>query len=227
MVGSLYIVSTPIGNLEDISQRALKVITDVSFLAVEDTRISGRLLKRYNIENKMIVYNNFNETKKHNNIIELIKEGNDVALLSDAGTPCISDPGFRLVNSARKEKINIYSIPGPSAVIAALSTSGLPSDTFYFEGFLPKKKGRQTKFDFLINLDCTIVIYESPKRISKTISDIKEYFGEKRIVSIQREITKMYEEVFTGSVIDAYEKFYDKNNKGEFVIVIANKNFIL
>ena len=124
MVGSLYIVSTPIGNLEDISHRALKIITDVSFLAVEDTRISGRLLKRYNIENKMIVYNNFNETKKHNNIIELIKEGNDIALLSDAGTPCISDPGFRLVNSARKEKINIYSIPGPSAVIAALSTSG-------------------------------------------------------------------------------------------------------
>ena len=108
-----------------------------------------------------------------------------------------------------------------------MSTSGLPSDTFYFEGFLPKKKGRQTKFNFLINLDCTIVIYESPKRISKTISDIKEYFGRERIVSIQREITKIYEEVFTGTVNEAYEKFYDKNNKGEFVIIIAKKNFTL
>ena len=139
MFGNLYIVSTPIGNLSDISNRALEILSSVKCVAVEDTRISKKLLAKYKIDNKMIVYNNFNESRQYNKIIDLLEKGDDIALVSDAGTPCISDPGYLLVNACRKKEINVFSIPGPSSAIAALSISGLPSDSFYFEGFLPKK----------------------------------------------------------------------------------------
>jgi len=225
--GSLYIVSTPIGNLNDITSRAIEVLKQVNIIAVEDTRVTKRLLSKFDIKNQMIVYNNFNESKISKKLIHLLKDGNDIALVSDAGTPCISDPGYRLVNEARKENLNIFSVPGACALVAALSTSGLPSDSFYFEGFLPKKKGRQTKFKFLSNLECSIIIYESPNRIVKTLKDIKLFLGDKRIVSIQREITKIYEESFIGNISEVLKKISDRKNKGEFVIIIAKEGFKL
>ena len=227
MFGNLYIVSTPIGNLSDISNRALEILSSVKCVAVEDTRISKKLLAKYKIDNKMIVYNNFNESRQYNKIIDLLEKGDDIALVSDAGTPCISDPGYLLVNACRKKEINVFSIPGPSSAIAALSISGLPSDSFYFEGFLPKKKGRKTKFEFLKMLDCTVIIFESPKRVLKTLLDIDKYMGKNRRVSIHREITKMYEEVFWGTVGESIDYFSNKNCKGEFVILIAKESYII
>ena len=227
MYGSLYIVSTPIGNLNDITSRAIEVLKQVNIIAVEDTRVTKRLLSKFDIKNQMIVYNNFNESKISKKLIHLLKDGNDIALVSDAGTPCISDPGYRLVNEARKENLNIFSVPGTCALVAALSTSGLPSDSFYFEGFLPKKKGRQTKFKFLSNLECSIIIYESPNRIVKTLKDIKLFLGDKRIVSVHREITKIYEESFIGNISEVLKKISDRKNKGEFVIIIAKEGFKL
>ena len=227
MYGNLYIVSTPIGNLSDISNRALEILSKVNCIAVEDTRVSKKLLNKYKIDNKMIVYNNFNESKQCDKIINLLDLGNDVALITDAGTPCISDPGYLLVNGCRKKEIDIFSIPGPSSAIAALSISGLPSDSFYFEGFLPKKKGRQTKFNFLNTLDCTIIIFESPKRVLKTLLDIEKYMGGSRRISIHREITKMYEEVFWGSVQKSIVHFSSKSCKGEFVFIVAKENYVL
>ena len=227
MFGDLYIVSTPIGNLSDISNRALETLSKVNLVAVEDTRVSRKLLNKYNIDNKMIVYNNFNESNQCDKIINLLESGKDIALISDAGTPCISDPGYLLVNTCRRTNINVFSIPGPSSLIASLSISGLPSDSFYFEGFLPKKKGRQTKFKFLNTLDCTIIIFESPKRVLKTLLDVKKYMGKERRISIHREITKMYEEVFWGSVNESIDYFSNKNCKGEFVFVIAKENYVV
>ena len=227
MYGILYIVSTPIGNLSDISNRALEILSKVNCIAVEDTRVSKKLLNKYKIDNKMIVYNNFNESKQCDKIINLLDLGNDIALIADAGTPCISDPGYLLVNKCRKKGINIFSIPGASSAIAALSISGLPSDSFYFEGFLPKKKGRQTKFNFLNTLDCTIIIFESPKRVLKTLLDIKKYMGQERRISVHREITKMYEETFWGSVDKSIDYFSSKSCKGEFVILVAKENYIV
>ena len=227
MFGTLYIVSTPIGNLGDISERAKQVISEVDLLVVEDTRVSKKILTKFNIDNKMMVYNNFNESKQVNKIVDLLKEGNDLALLSDAGTPCISDPGYLLVNACRKNEIKVSSVPGPSSLISALSTSGLPSDSFYFEGFLPKKKGRKTKFEFLNTLPCTVILFESPKRVLKTLINIKEYMGAERVVSIHREMTKIYEEVIFGTVEESIVFFKDKNPKGEFVLVIAKKNYAI
>ena len=227
MYGILYIVATPIGNLSDISDRAKQVLSEVNLIAVEDTRVSKKILKKFNIDNKMIVYNNFNESKQVNKIVNLLKDGNNIALVSDAGTPCISDPGYLLVNICRKEDIKVIPIPGPSALISALSTSGLPSDSFYFEGFLPKKKGRKTKFEFLNSLSCTVIIFESPKRVLKTLLNIKEYMGDERIISIHREMTKMYEEVFLGTVGESVIYFSNKPPKGEFVFVLAKENYKL
>ena len=227
MRGNLYIVSTPIGNLSDISNRALEILSKVNCIAVEDTRVSKKLLNKYKIDNKMIVYNNFNELKQCDKIINLLDLGNDIALITDAGTPCISDPGYLLVNKCRKKEINIFSIPGASSAIAALSISGLPSDSFYFEGFLPKKKGRQTKFNFLNTLDCTIIIFESPKRVLKTLLDIKKYMGGERRISIHREITKMYEEAFWGSIDESIGYFSSKSCKGEFVFIVAKESYVL
>tara|TARA_Y100001970_G_scaffold236743_1_gene296709 strand:- start:614 stop:1297 length:684 start_codon:yes stop_codon:yes gene_type:complete len=225
--GALYIVATPIGNLSDISDRAKQVLSEVDLIAVEDTRVSKKILKKFNIDNKMIVYNNFNESKQVNKIVNLLKEETNIALISDAGTPCISDPGYLLVNACKKNNINVISIPGPSSLISALSTSGLPSDSFYFEGFLPKKKGRKTKFEFLSNLSCTIIIFESPKRILKTLLNIEEYMDNKRMISIHREMTKIYEEVFLGTVSESIDYFSNKTPKGEFVLVLAKEGYKL
>ena len=227
MNSNLYIVSTPIGNLKDVTYRALDILSEVSIIACEDTRITKRLLSHYKIKNKLIVYNDFNSKRKVDELVKLIKEGNSIALVSDAGTPCISDPGYRLVNNAHLESINVVSVPGPSSVHAALSISGLPTDNYFFQGFLPKKKGRKTKFEFLKMLPCTTVIFESPKRVVKTLNDIKEYMGSHRIVSIHREMTKMYEEAFIGSVDQAVDFFSNKNPKGEFVLIISKEGYEL
>ena len=225
MKGTLYIIGTPIGNLSDISNRALEVLSEVQLIAVEDTRVSKRILTKYNIINKMIVYNDFNESKQCRKIINLLEEGTNVALISDAGTPCISDPGYLLVNACKIREINVFSVPGPSSLTAALSISGLPTDSFYFEGFLPKKKGRKTKLELLNTLGCTIIIFESPKRVLKTLLDIKKYMDGNRRISIHREITKLYEEAFWGTVNEAINYFSEKKCKGEFIIIIAKEDY--
>jgi len=226
-MSSLYIVSTPIGNLNDMSKRAIDILSSVKVICVEDTRVSKKLLNRYKISNKMIVYNNFNESRQCDKILDYLTQGEDVALISDAGTPCISDPGYLLVNMCRKNNINVFSVPGPSSLIAALSISGLPTDAFYFEGFLPKKKGRKTKFESLKLLQHTIIIFESPMRIVKTLEDIKKYFGGERIISIHREITKMFEESYLGNINQAINHFSSKKCKGEFVLIIAKEDYKL
>ena len=222
--GILYIVATPIGNLNDISNRALSILKEVHLIAAEDTRITKNLLNKYQINNKLISYNNFNENNIYVKIVDLLLDGENIALVSDAGTPLISDPGYRLVNYALQKKIQVLSIPGPSSAIAALSISGLPTDKFYFEGFLPKKKGRQTRFLFLSSMDATIIIYESPKRLLKTINNIIDFMGD-RIISVVKEITKIHESVCLGRASNVIELFDTKNLRGEFIILVAKKGY--
>ena len=172
MSGTLYIVSTPIGNLKDITSRSLEVLENVDLIAAEDTRITKRLLNHFDIKNNFISYNDYNENKKYQYLLDVLKDNKNVAIVSDAGTPCISDPGYRIVNAANLLGFPVVTIPGPSSAIAALSISGLPSDSFYFEGFLPKKKGRTKRLNYLKDLDCTVIIFESPKRLLKISNDI-------------------------------------------------------
>ena len=225
MAGKLYIVSTPIGNLNDISKRALEVLSDANTIAAEDSRITSRLLNHYNIKNKIISYNNFNENTKFEYLLNLLKDNLNIALVSNAGTPSISDPGYRIVNGAIKEGIEVISIPGASSVTSALSISGIPSDKFYFEGFLPKKKGRQKRLENLRTLDCTIVIFESPNRLVKTLFDIEEKLGN-RVVSICKELTKIHESVTVGYVKDIKKSFSD-SIKGEHIILIAKEGYCI
>ena len=224
MSGSLYIVSTPIGNLMDVSQRAIDTLSQVDYVLCEDSRVTHRLFKKYNISNKLKVINDINENYKKDIIINYLLEGKDLALVSDAGTPCISDPGYRIVNGAKKKDINVITIPGPSSVIAAISISGLPTDNFYFQGFLPKKKGRQTKFKELSKLDCSIILFESPKRVLKTLNDILNFLGD-RTVALCRELTKIYEEVKVAKVSSMLEKTETIKLKGEYVIIIAKEGY--
>ena len=223
MSGNLYIVSTPIGNLDDISFRALKILKEVDIIAAEDSRISRRILEHYKIKNTFISYNNYNENKKYLHLIDILKDNKNIALVSDAGTPCISDPGYKIVNAAKIEGINVITIPGPSSVISALSISGLPSDKFYFEGFLPKKKGRNKRFSYLEELDCTIIIFESPRRLFKTLNDIFDVLGN-RVVAVCKELTKLHEDVKIG-YLDKMIPKEDIPLKGEYIILIANKKY--
>ena len=224
MSGILYIVATPIGNLNDISNRALSILEEVHLIAAEDTRVTKKLLNKYQITNKLISYNNFNENNKYIKIVDLLLDGENIALVSDAGTPLISDPGYRLVNYALQKHIQVLSIPGPSSAISALSISGLPTDKFYFEGFLPKKKGRQTRFLFLSSMDATIIIYESPKRLLKTINSIIDFMGD-RIISVVKEITKIHESVYLGKASNVIKLFDTKNLRGEFIILVAKEGY--
>ena len=223
MSGNLYIVSTPIGNLDDISFRALKILEEVDIIAAEDSRISRRILEHYKIKNTFISYNNYNENKKYLHLIDILKDNKNIALVSDAGTPCISDPGYKIVNAAKIEGINVITIPGPSSVISALSISGLPSDKFYFEGFLPKKKGRNKRFSYLEELDCTIIIFESPRRLFKTLNDVFDVLGN-RVVAVCKELTKLHEDVKIG-YLDKMIPKEDIPLKGEYIILIANKKY--
>jgi len=224
MTGKLYIVSTPIGNLKDITLRAIETLNEVDFILCEDTRITSILLKQYNVIKKLISFNAVSEIKKIPSIIERLKNGQSYALVSDAGTPAISDPGIRLVSESIKYGIQIITIPGATALIAALTISGLPTDSFVFEGFLPLKKGRQKKLGELSEEERTIVLYESSHRIEKLINELVQYFPE-RFVVICRELTKKFEETWRGFPTELKEVLNEKIIKGEFVIVIACKDW--
>ena len=225
MAGSLFVVATPIGNLEDISLRAISTLKSVDIIVAEDTRITSRLLKKYSIDKSLTSFHINNEARKLEKIISLLNDDKDIALVSDAGTPCISDPGYLLVNKARNENIKVYSLPGASSSIAALSISGLPSDKFYFEGFLPKKKGKQKRVQYLSQMDCTIVIFESPYRLIKTVENLFGIMGN-RYISICKEISKINEEVFFGRMEDVIFDLKEKPViKGEYVILIAKEGY--
>ena len=226
MPGTLYVVATPIGNLADFTFRAETTLRAVNLIASEDTRTSRTLLKHYNISTPLIAYHDNNEINQAKNLVNKLNSGDSIAVISDAGTPCISDPGYRLVHLAKKEGIEVIAIPGPSALTAALSVSGIPTDHFYFEGFLPPKKGRKPRFELLETLPATVVIFESPQRVLRTLKDIQQYLGN-RVVSICRELTKIYEETFLGTVIEAENYFSKSKTKGEFVILVAKKRYIL
>ena len=216
----LFIVPTPIGNLGDITIRAIDTLQNSDLILSEDTRHAKKLLNHYKISTKVKSYHLNNEHKKVDEYVEMMLQGKIISLITDAGTPCISDPGFLLVREAIKKGIQITCLPGPTALIPALVLSGLPSDAFIFEGFLPRKKGRKTKLKEISNNTITTIIYESPYRIIKTLSDLLEFLGSDRKVSVSREISKIYEETFRGTVSDALGHFSDKKIKGEFVICI-------
>jgi 16S rRNA (cytidine1402-2'-O)-methyltransferase len=221
--GILYIVSTPLGNMEDITLRALRILTEVHVIAAEDTRNTGLLLKHHHIQTPLTSYFEGNEWKKKVLILERLKEGNHVALVSDAGTPGISDPGFRLIQLAIQNGISVIPIPGPSAVITALSVSGLPTDAFLFNGFLPhKSKKRRDLLERLEGVRETIILYESPHRISETLKYIFEILGDREMV-LARELTKTYEEVLRGKVSEIQEQIGDRKLKGEITLVLSGQ----
>ena len=221
----LYIVPTPIGNLEDITLRAIRVLKEVDFVLCEDTRTTKNLLKHYEIDKKCFPYHIHNEHQQVKNFIQMIKNADAVALTSDAGTPGISDPGFLLVREAITEGISVETLPGPTAFVPALINSGFPSDSFYFHGFLPHKKGKETALKMLSQREETVVFYESPHRLLKTLQMMISHFGSDRMISISRELTKLYEENFRGTVEEAIAHFSAKEVKGEIVVVVnANEN---
>ena len=219
--GHLFVVSPPIGNLGDVTQRSIETLNAVSLIAAEDTRRTKILLNKYQIQTPLSSYNSFNKIKKGREFIERLKKGKDLALVSDAGTPGISDPHYHLVNSAIEEGVSIFSIPGPSALLAALTVSGLPMDRFIFEGFLPRKKGRTTLLKNLAEEKRTVVLFESPNRIQKTLLDLYRFFGDRK-VAIARELTKMYEEVIRGNLQELSAQ--TRTWKGEITVVIAGSN---
>ena len=219
----LFIVPTPIGNMGDITIRAIETLKNSDLILAEDTRHAKKLLSEYKISTKVNSYHLNNEHKKVNDYIELMSSGQKISLITDAGTPCISDPGFLLTREAIKKEIIITCLPGPTALIPALVLSGLPSENFIFEGFLPRKKGRKTKLLELAQNTRTTIIYESPYRVVKTLTEFLEYLGEDRQISLSREISKIYEETFRGSVVEAVKYFSNKKIKGEFVICIDKK----
>ena len=219
----LYLVPTPIGNLADITLRALEILKSVDVILAEDTRTSGFLLKHYQINKPLQSFHNFNEHKLVDGLIARLEKGEVMALVSDAGTPGISDPGFLIARAALQTGLKIECLPGPTAFVPALIKSGLPADRFVFEGFLPQKKGRQTMLKKLATEDRTMIFYESPYRLVKTLEQFKEYFGAERKASVSRELTKMFEETFNGTVTEAIQHFNAKEVKGEIVIVIEGK----
>lgn len=219
----LYIVPTPVGNLEDITLRALRVLKEADLILAEDTRTSGILLKHYDIHNHMQSYHKFNEHKTVEHLVERMKAGQTLALISDAGTPGISDPGFLLARECAKEGVEVQCLPGATAFVPALVASGLPCDKFVFEGFLPQKKGRQSRLKELAAEERSIVFYESPYRVVKTLMQFREIFGGNRDVAVCREISKVHEQIVRGSIDNAIEHFNAVEPKGEFVIIVGAK----
>ncbi len=220
-MSKLYIVPTPIGNLGDITLRALEVLKQVDLILAEDTRTSGKLLKHFDIQTPMQSYHMHNEHKLVAGLVAKIQAGQTMAVISDAGTPAISDPGFLLVREAIASGINVDCLPGATAVIPALVNSGLPNDKFVFEGFLPIKKGRKTRLDLLAEEKRTMVFYESPHKLLKTLTQFVEVFGQERKASVSREITKLHEETVRGSLDELVAHFTEKAPRGEFVLVVA------
>lgn len=223
-MGKLYIVPTPIGNLEDITLRALRVLKEVDLILAEDTRTSGFLLKHYDVEKKLASFHKFNEHKILQAFIARLNAGENIALISDAGTPSISDPGFLIVRECVNQDIEVECLPGATAFVPALVVSGLPSDRFVFEGFLPQKKGRQKKLQELANEERTVVLYESPFRLAKALEEIRQYFGPERKVSVSRELTKLHEETVRGTATEVLAHFQSHPPKGEIVIVIEGND---
>ena len=220
-MSNIYIIPTPIGNLGDITYRAIDLLKSCDRIYAEDTRTTQKLLSHYKIKNKIFSYHQHNEHKIVDSIVnEMINKKLNIALVSDAGTPGISDPGFLLINKAKKSNINVFCLPGPTALVPALVQSGFATDEFYFFGFLPHKKGRQKKIKQLLEKKATIIIYESPHRLLKLLSELKEYDENKRKISISREITKIHEENINGSVNEMIEYFSKKTIKGEIVVII-------
>ncbi len=220
-MAKLYLVPTPIGNLEDITFRAIRVLKEVDLILAEDTRNSGKLLKHFEINTPMQSHHMHNEHKTVENVVRQIQNGKTVALISDAGTPAISDPGFLLTRACVEAGLEVDCLPGATAFVPALVNSGLPNDKFVFEGFLPVKKGRQTRLELLAQETRTIILYESPHKLLKTLSQIKEFFGEDRQVSVSREITKLHEETVRGTAAEVLAHFETKPPKGEIVVVVA------
>lgn len=222
--GLLVLVPTPVGNLEDITLRAIRVLKEADLILAEDTRTSGHLLKHLGISKPLQSYHTHNEHKTVGYLVESIEKGKKVALVSDAGTPGISDPGFLLLRECLKAGVEVQCLPGPTAFVPALVMSGLPCDSFVFEGFLPQKKGRQTKIQSLKEEVRTMVFYESPYRIVKALEQFIEVFGESRPVSVSREISKLYEETVRGTLLEVCTHFKQKEPKGEFVVVVSGKH---
>jgi len=223
-MGKLIIVPTPIGNLEDMTLRAIKVLKEVGLILAEDTRTSGKLLQHFEINTPMQSHHMHNEHKTVANLVKRLRSGlEDIALISDAGTPAISDPGFLLTRACIENNIEVECLPGATAFVPALVNSGLPNDKFVFEGFLPVKKGRQTRLKFLAEEPRTMIFYESPHKLLKTLTHFAEYFGEDRLISVSRELTKLYEETIRGTVKEVLEHYIAKPPKGEIVIVVSGK----
>ena len=220
----LFIVPTPIGNLEDITLRAIRVLKEADLILAEDTRTSGKLMKHFEIETKMMSHHLFNEHREVPQIIEKVLSGASVALISDAGTPGISDPGYLLIRECLKSGIEVECLPGATAFVPALVASGIPCDCFHFEGFLPQKKGRMTRLNELALIENTIVIYESPHRLVKALEEFSVHFGTERKASVSRELTKLYEETKRGTIAELLEYFKTKTIKGEIVIVVEGKS---
>lgn len=219
----LYLVPTPIGNLDDMTFRAVKILQNADVILAEDTRTSGKLLKHFEITTPMQSHHMHNEHKMVGRIVERLKNGETIALISDAGTPAISDPGFLLTRACIQNSIEIECLPGATAFVPALVNSGLPNDKFVFEGFLPVKKGRQTLLLKLAEETRTMIFYESPHKLLKTLYQFAEYFGEERNISVSRELTKLYEETVRGNIKEVIEIFENKAPRGEFVVVLEGK----
>jgi 16S rRNA (cytidine1402-2'-O)-methyltransferase len=220
----LTIVPTPIGNLEDITLRALRILREADLILAEDTRTTGHLLKHFDIKKPMQSYHQYNEHKSVQSIVQRVSNGENIALVSDAGTPGISDPGFLLIRECLKAGIEVSCLPGPTALIPALVVSGLPCDHFRFEGFLPPKKGRVQKIKELFESEHTIILYESPYRLLKTLEQLSEVFGKEHPAVVARELTKIHEEIARGTLDSLFTHFSNKVIKGEIVIVIAGKD---
>lgn len=223
-MSKLILVPTPVGNLKDMTFRAVEILKEVNFILAEDTRKTGFLLKHFNIENKLRSYHKFNEHKNLEKIIADIQQADQVALVTDAGTPGISDPGFLLVRACHESDIQVETLPGATAFVPALVNSGLSCDRFVFEGFLPQKKGRHKKLESLLNEERTMIFYESPYRLIKTLELFREFFGDERRVSVSREISKLHEENIRGTILELIEYYKMNTLKGEIVIVLEGKN---
>ncbi|MBQ8467971.1 MAG: 16S rRNA (cytidine(1402)-2'-O)-methyltransferase [Prevotella sp.] len=225
-MGILYIVPTPVGNMEDMTLRAIRILKEADLILAEDTRTSGILLKHFEIKNHLLSHHKFNEHGTSAGIVERLLAGQTVALISDAGTPGISDPGFFLVREAVRAGIEVQCLPGATAFVPALVSSGLPCDRFAFEGFLPQKKGRQTKLTALQDEERTMIFYESPYRLVKTLQQFAEYFGADRPVSVCREISKVHEESVRGTLEEVIAHFQQTEPRGEIVIVLGGKKYV-
>ncbi len=223
MMGKLYVVPTPVGNLEDITLRALRVLKESDLVLAEDTRKSGILLKHYEIETPMQPHHKFNEHQTTAQVLKRLNAGEIISLVSDAGTPAISDPGFLLVRACVKDGIEVECLPGATAFVPALVEAGLPNDRFCFEGFLPHKKGRQTRLQQISQEDRTMIFYESPYRVVKTLGQLASYLGADRPASVSREISKLFAETIRGTLSELVEHFKNNEPKGEFVIVVGGK----